>query len=328
MDNSNKKILIVIVNYKVPDLVVGCLKSLESEIESLPGSSVIVVDNFSEDDSVKKINNAILSASWTEWASVISSDYNGGYSYGNNFAIRTALENPDPPDYIYLLNPDTQVRPGAVLELVDFLEQHKEVGLAGGVIEAPDGFLFRCANRFPSIAGELDSGLRLGLVSKLLTRWIGVKLNGDDPCKADWVPGVSLMIRREVFDSIGLLDENYFLYYEETDFCLNAKRKGWPCWYVPTSQVMHISGSSTGVTGKTNRKNRRPDYWFESRQRYFVKNHGWIYAFFADIAWISGYLLWKIRQYIQRKEDPNPPYFFLDFLRNSVFVSGFKSLWK
>ena len=323
----SSKIFIVIVNYKVADLVADCLGSLEAEIAKLPGSRVIVVDNDSKDDSVEKINDAINTNSWESWASVISSDYNGGYSYGNNFAIRSILEGAESPDYIHLLNPDTQVRPNAVQELVNFLDQNQEVGLAGGVIEGPDGHLFKCANRFPSIASEFDAGLRLGLVSKLLSRWTKVNLNGDDPCKADWVPGVSLMIRREVFETIGLMDEEYFLYFEETDFCLSAYRSGWPCWYVPKSQVLHISGSSTGVTGKRNKRNRRPDYWFESRQRYFVKNHGWLYAVCADLAWIFGFCLWKIRQILQRKANPDPPYFFRDFIRNCALSTAPKLHW-
>lgn len=321
------KVLIVIVNYKVADLVVNSLNALGPELEQLPETTVVVVDNASNDQSVERIRNAIEENKWNDWASVLPSDHNGGYSYGNNLAIREALKQANPPDLFHLLNPDTQIRPGAVRVLVDFLEQNPTVGLAGGAIEGPDGTLFKCANKFPNMLSEFDNTLRLGLVSKLVSPWTKVKRNGDEPCITDWVPGVSLMIRRKVFESVGLMDEEYFLYYEETDFCLQAKRNGWPCWYVPKSQVLHFSGSSTGVTGKKNRLNRLPDYWFESRQRYFVKNHGWFYAACADLLWICGIILWKIRRIIQQKEVIDPPFMLWDFTRNSVFVTGFKTLW-
>jgi GT2 family glycosyltransferase len=321
------KVLIVILNYKVADLVINSLSALEPEITQLPETSVVVVDNASNDQSVERIRNAIDGNNWSSWASVLPSDYNGGYSSGNNLALREALKEPNPPELFHLLNPDTKIRPDAVRVLVDFLEQNPTVGLAGGMIEGPDGSLFQCANKFPNILSELDNTLRLGLISKLVSPWTKVQRNGDDPCETDWVPGVSLMIRREVFESIGLMDEEYFLYYEETDFCLHAKRKGWSCWYVPKSQVLHFSGSSTGVTGKKNRFNRLPDYWFESRQRYFVKNHGWIYAACADLIWICGIILWKIRRVIQQKKVIDPPLMLWDFVRNCVFVTGFKALW-
>lgn len=128
------------------------------------------------------------------------------------------------------------------------------------------------------------------------------------------------MIRRPVFESIGLMDEEYFLYYEETDFCLQAKRAGWSCWYVPDSKVMHIAGQSTGVTDREGPPKRRPQYVFDSRRRYFVKNHGWLYAALADLAWSIGFGLWRLRRLVQRKPDTDPPYLLVDSLRNSVFL--------
>ena len=320
-------VLIVIVNYKVADLAIDCLTSLAPEVASLPGTTVVVADNASNDHSVERIRDAIRREKWSSWASVLPSDHNGGYAYGNNLVIRRSLQNFDPPDYFHLLNPDTQIRPGAVRELASFLDQNPQVGLAGGVIERPDGNLFRCANKFPSILTEFDFSLRLGVVSKLISPWTQIQIPEYGPCAADWVPGVSLMIRREVFQSVGLMDEEYFLYFEETDLCLQANRNGWPCWYVPQSQVVHFSGSSTGVTGTRSNLKRRPDYWFESRQRYFVKNHGYAYAACADFVWICGIILWKIRRFIQRKEKRDPPWLLWDFIRKSIFVTGIKALW-
>src|SRR5277367_5597369 len=91
--------------------------------------------------------------------------------------------------------------------------------------------------------------------------------------RTDWVNGASMMVRREVFDSIGLMDEKFFLYYEETDFCLRALEAGWPTWTVPSSRVVHLEGQSTGATGAIAKRKRVPKYWFDSRRRYFRKHH-------------------------------------------------------
>ncbi|MEP0920321.1 glycosyltransferase family 2 protein [Leptolyngbya sp. ST-U4] len=313
-------LLVVIVNYRTARLTVDCLQSLESEVRSLPGTQVVVVDNDSRDYSVEAIQSAIDQYGWQAWATVLASKHNGGFSYGNNLAIRPALQSPNPPLYYLLLNPDTQVRPGALKALVDFMEQHPTVGITGSSFEDREGKPWATTFRFPSIWSELDSGLRLGIVSKLLSKWVIARSMTEEAEEVDWLPGASMMIRRQVFESIGLMDEDYFLYYEETDFCLQAKRAGWPCWYVPQSRVMHIAGQSTGVTVQDTIPKRLPQYVFNSRRRYFVKNHGWLYAAIADLAWSIGYSLWSVRRVIQRKPNTDPPYLFLDSLRNSVFL--------
>jgi GT2 family glycosyltransferase len=318
------RVLVVIVNYRTPTLTINCLRSLLPEVQSLPAIRVVVADNNSGDDSVTQIKTAITTEGWDNWASLRPLERNGGYAYGNNAVIRPALQSQHPPDYFLLLNPDTQIHSGAIQTLVDFMDSHPNVGLAGSGMESAEGIPKRRSFRFHTILSELDNGLRLGVVSKLLSHWSIVKPMPDEPAVADWLPGASLMVRRQVFEAVGLMDEEYFLYYEETDFCLQAKRSGWPCWRVPESRVMHMAGQSTGVTTPGS-CNRLPQYWFESRQRYFVKNHGGLYAAIADIVWILGFSLWRCRRIIQRKPDTDPPYFLRDFIRNSVL---FNVNWK
>ncbi|WP_225938200.1 glycosyltransferase family 2 protein [Leptothermofonsia sichuanensis] len=314
-------LLVVIVNYRTADLTIHCLRSLVPEIPTLPGMQVVVVDNASGDGSAEKIAGAIATEGWSDWATLLPSDVNGGFAWGNNLAIRPVLQSPYPAPYYLLLNPDTEVRPHALKTLVTFMEDHPDVGIAGSGIEAGDGTPWRFAFRFPSILSELDDGLRLGIVSRLLARWVVTQAMTDQPQPVDWLPGASMMIRRQVFDTIGLMDEGYFLYYEETDFCLQAKRAGWSCWYVPQSRIMHIAGQSTGVSSHTTPLKRQPQYLFDSRRRYFVKNHGWFYAAIADIVWALGFTVWKCRQTIQRKPDTDPPFMLWDFIRNSVLLS-------
>jgi hypothetical protein len=136
----------------------------------------------------------------------------------------------------------------------------------------------------------------------------------------DWVSGACLMIRRDVIEAIGLLDEQYFLYYEEVDFCLRAHRAGWPCWYVPASRVMHIGGQSTGVGVRGRRPGRLPAYFFESRRRYFEKNFGRRHAMLADLAFGVGYALWQLRRWLLRRPDPDPPHLLGDFWRHSTLL--------
>lgn len=320
--NNPIPLLVVIVNYRTPALTIDSLRSLVGEVQSLPGTRVVVTDNKSGDGSVEQIKNAIETEGWGEWATFMPLELNGGFAYGNNAAIRPALQSTNPPPYVLLLNPDTVVRPGALKTLVDFMNEHPDVGIAGSRLEDPDGTPQRSAFRFHTVFSELDFGLRLGVVSKLLSKWVVAPPPSDETHQTDWVAGASMIIRREVFDATGLMDEDYFMYYEEMDFCLQAKRAGWSCWYVPQSRVVHLVGQSSGVTDTKKPPKRLPQYLFDSRRRYFIKNYGWLYAALADHAWASTFVLWRMRRVIQRKPDTDPPKVFGDFLRNSVLFRG------
>ena len=317
----DRRLSIVIVNYRTSGLVVECLRSLAREAAAL-GANVTIVDSASGDGSAERIGQAIEAERWAGWASVIPLDNNGGFGFGNNAALRPLLASSPGPDYFFLLNPDTVVRPGAVKVLLQFMEDHSEVGIVGSRLEDPDGTPQRCAFRFPTVFGELDHGLRLGIISHMLARWVVAPPPPASACQTDWVSGASMMIRRAVLDSIGLFDEGFFLYFEEVDLCLRAARAGWSCWYEPRSRVVHLMGQSTGLKTGLDRK-RLPDCWFESRRRYFLKNHGRFYAALVDAVWTAGHLLWRMRRVVQRKPQRDPEKILTDFLRHSVFLRGF-----
>lgn len=313
---ASVRIAIVIVNYRTPQLACDCLNSLQREILKFPQSHVWMIDNASGDQSGTMLQEWIESHS-ASWVTLRLMAENRGYAYGNNIGIREALESSTRFDYIWLLNPDTEVRENALTHLVSFLEAHPHIGLAGSRLEFADGTPQTSAFRFPSVLGEIEEGMRLGLISKLLARWRVPPPPQDQAHRCDWVAGASLLIRREVFDSIGLLDERYFLYFEETDFCYRAARAGWPCWYVPESRVIHYVGQSTGVTDRQTRPKRRPAYWFESRSRYFRQNHNTTIALLADLAYIVSFTLWRIRRRLQKKPDTDPPHFLKDLIRHA-----------
>ena len=190
-----------------------------------------------------------------------------------------------------LLNADTIVLPNAFKALVDFMDEHPEVGIAGSYQEEKDGSPLTAAFRFPSPLSEFESALKLGIVSRALKGWVVAQPQSDVPCETDWLSGASMFVRKKVFDDIGVLDEGYFTFFEDVDFCFNARKEGWPVWYVPQSRIIHLVGQSTGLTVK--KPKRLPSYSFEARRRYFLKNSGALGAALADFGKISGLLLWR-----------------------------------
>jgi hypothetical protein len=313
------RLLIVIVNYQTADLLIDCLRSLAPQIGD--GMKVVITDNASKDDSVQRIGAAIEANHWS-WCTLMPLDHNGGFAFGNNAAIRPVMAIERPPEFVLLLNPDTVLRDGAIPALMEFMQSHPRCGIAGSRLEDPDGTPQRSAFRFHSIASEFERGVRLGIVTKMLTNKIVAPPVSEVPVKTDWVAGASMIIRKEVFRDIGLMDERYFMYFEEVDFCQAAKRAGWETWYVPASCVVHLVGAASQLSDARKHRNRRPTYWFDSRRRYFVKNHGVIYTALADGMFAIGFAFWRMRRFLQRKQDPDPPKMLGDFLRNSVFVRG------
>lgn len=303
---------IIIVNYRTAGLVVDCLRALVVQATDLRGGRVVIVDNDSRDGSVEVLDATINREGWSEWAVVIPLDRNGGFAYGNNAGIREALLSRHRVDYIMLLNPDTIPRPGAVRALVAFMDSHPRAGIAGSLLENPDGGLENSAHRIHSPLSELDSGARLGLLSRLLRRYVVWSAPSIEAHQCDWVSGASLIIRREVIDRLGMMDDGYFLYFEEADYCWRAKQTGWEIWYVPESRVMHLEGASTGIHAASKRRAR---YWYDSRRRFFVKHHGISGLILADLLWFIGrvsYLLRCLLRLGARAQDPK--WFMFDLL--------------
>lgn len=315
------KLLVVIVNYRVAHLTIDCLRSIVPEIGRVPDTHVAICENGTGDDSADRIRKAIDDNGWGAWTSLTAINPNLGFTGGNNAVIRPALLSDSPPRYVLLLNADTVIHPNAFRALVDFMDQHTEVGIAGSRLEDPDGTPQRSAFRFQSPLGEFESTLKLGIVTRLLEPWVTAPPVSDRACATDWVAGASMMIRREVFEQIGLLDEGYFTYFDDIDFCFNARKAGWPTWYVPESRVVHLVGQSTGVS--ETRPKRQPSYLFEARRRYLLKNHDPFYAALADMGRIAGLALWRTRVRLTGKLDSVAPHLLSDSIRHSVFMTGF-----
>lgn len=311
-------VAIVIVNYCTRELTLASLRSLEQEVARRAGTRVVIADNASPDGSGREIADAIEINGWSKWAQCLLLERNGGFAFGNNAGIKACSEAP--PDYYWLLNSDTVVRPGALLHLIDFLERHPRVGIAGSRLEYEDGTQQVSTFRFPTILGEFAANAPIGsLGQRLLAASVIAEPASEQLRACDWLAGASMMIRAKVIDEIGLMDDGYFLYYEETEFCRRARLRGWQCWFIPESRVVHFIGASTGVTGKRpGRPRRRPGYWFQSRRRYFVNNHGRLYAIAADMGLIAATSFRRAAEFLRRRPSDIPEKFVRDLVVNSA----------
>jgi N-acetylglucosaminyl-diphospho-decaprenol L-rhamnosyltransferase len=304
----------VIVNFRTADLTVRAVEALLPEIDGIDGE-VYVVDNDSGDGSFERLSEAVESRQWSGRVSVIRSERNGGFGYGVNLGVRRALQSPRPPRYVYVLNSDAFPDPNAVRELIAVLDRRPEIGIVGSDVRAIVGENRVGAFRFPTLFSEFEGTIKLGPVSRLLQRWIVAGPTPVESREVDWVSGTSFMVRREVFETVGLFDDGFFLYFEEIDFCKRTRDRGFKNVFVPQSSVRHIGAVSTQME-----RNDRPmpEYWFASRRRYFTKHHGPAYAAICDALWIAGFSLARVKLRLQGRTDDAKPHMLRDFIRYNV----------
>ncbi|WP_164659682.1 glycosyltransferase family 2 protein [Tropicibacter sp. Alg240-R139] len=312
---AQQTILTIILNYRTPELTIQACDAAMREMEGLAGE-ILVVDNASGDGSIDIILKAAQENGWTNEGRlrVLQSGWNGGFGAGMNFGMGAGLSSGKTPDYFYLLNSDAWPEPGAIDLLRNFLKTTPTAGLVGSHIKGPDGITHTTAFRFPSIAGEFEGAARTGIVSRLLKRSIVPLPQPVSELKVDWTAGASLMIKREVIEATGGFDEKFFLYFEETDLCRRAAQVGWSTHYLPQSSVVHIGSVSTGM--KT--WSRTPQYWFDSRMRYFTKNHGVLYTSLSTLGVIAAGTLWRLRRLVQRKPQADPDWFLRDLILHAI----------
>ena len=246
---------IVIVNWNTKDLLPQCLKSFDQASDRLK-MEVFVVDNGSVDRSVELVREKFPEVI------VIQNPMNLGFAKANNQAMKRSKGK-----YILLLNPDTQVKEGAVENLTHFMDAHPEVGIAGAKLLNSDGYKQNSIANFPSLATEL--------LNKSLLRWLfpktfpGKERNISEPIEVDSIIGACMMVRREAMEQVGLLDEDYFLFLEETDWCYRMKKAGWKVYHVPQAEVYHFQGKSA----EKDKKRAKVEYYC-SRYQFFKKNRG------------------------------------------------------
>lgn len=317
------KLWVLIVNYRTPQLTLGCVRSLLPLLSEGIDVRAVVIDNCSADGSAELLKQELPRLECGFPISFIVSPRNGGFAYGNNEAIRQCLaevlsgEGAGTDEFVWLLNPDAYLQANAVRPLLEFFHDRPQVGIVGSRIEDEDGGVRCSAFRQPTLWSEIDATLGFGPLSRLLERYRIAPPPSAQPHQTDWVSGASLFMRAELLSVVGLMDERYFMYFEETDYCLAAQAHGYQVWYWPDFSVVHLAGQASGVTGKTRMLKRRPKYWFDSRDYFFRKHHGAAYLHLANLAWLLCYPVGRAWRAVRCKPNENPPRLWWDFLRYS-----------
>jgi len=260
MVNKGKTMLsIIIVNYNTGRLLKDCLDSIYRETTRV-SFDIWVVDNDSQDSSITIIKQ------YYPQVNVIENRTNIGFAKANNMALSKCKT-----DYFLLLNPDTVIRDNAIEKVFKFVDRNPEVGIAGCRVLNEDGTLQLACRRSiptPHVSFFRLSGLsRLFPNSKVMAKYNLTYLNPKEANEVDAVSGAFLMIRREVVDNIGKLDERFFVYGEELDWCLRTKKAGWTVMYYPDAEIIHYKGECS----KSN--SRKATFEFYRSMYLFHKKH-------------------------------------------------------
>ena len=236
-------IAVVIVNWNTGDLLVACLRALAKVSDRSLVREVFVVDNASGDDSVARAREVVGDLPVT----FIESEANLGFAAANNVAIRRLQAAEGVLPHVLLLNPDTEVRDGALTALLDGLRQHERVGVVGCHLVNADGSTQASVRGLPTLAVLVVLFLKLARWWPKQGFWGTYLAEGFNYTKDEAVAqvmGAAFLIRNTVLEEVGLLDEGYFVWFEEVDYCAQAAAAGWDVWYTPAGEVMHHGGAS------------------------------------------------------------------------------------
>lgn len=248
---------VIIVNWNTRDLLAECLKSLA---DTLIGTSydVWVVDNASSDDSL-----AMLAKNFPD-VKLIANHENVGFARANNQAMAQSFG-----EFMLLFNSDAAATPGAITAMLQVAQKQGRAGMVGAHLLNPDGSFQASYTPFPTLWQEflILSGLGRALYGRYYPSRGPSESKG--PQVVDYVEGACMLVRRTTFEQVGGLDENFFMYAEEVDWCCTMKEAGWQVWYQPDAHIIHHGGGSS-----SGRRTQREGDLYQSRVHFFRKHYG------------------------------------------------------
>lgn len=273
------RISIIIVNWNSEDYIINCIYTLFQKKKPI-SQEVIIIDNASQKGSFEELRRKY------PFINLIENEKNIGFSKAVNQGIKKANGK-----YLLLINPDTEIKNNIIKELINFMETNPQAGIIGVQLLNENGSRQNSIANFPSLATEL--------LNKRLLRFLfpkkypGKERRYSEPIEVDSVIGACMMVRREAVEQVGLLDEDYFLFFEETDWCYRMKKAGWKVYHVPQAEVIHFQGKSV-----EKEKERAKVEYYRSRYIFFKKNRGifqWLILLIGlIIKLIFSFIIWGI----------------------------------
>ena len=283
------RLAVSIINYKTADLTLTCVKSVLADIGDVD-IRIVVVDNASGDGSDDAIEAWIKEQPADTPVKLVRSETNTGFSGGHNIGMKT-----EEADLYLILNSDAILRPGFLSTILSAVDANPKAGLIAPQIETDDGGVQVNCFRFHSPLSELERGARSGPVSKLLSGSIVALQPPADPEKIEWASFACIVLRAEMVRALGPMDEGYFLYFEDAEYCLRARRAGWAIVQERAAVAVHYRGGSGPVKTLEKARKRLPPYFYASRTRFLRQAHGVMGPLAGNLLWSFGRVLANLR---------------------------------
>lgn len=293
-----RDIVISIINFRTPELTIGCARSALDQIVGDIDAEIVIVDNRSDDGSLKALSDWIASLPDAAPIRLVASETNSGFSGGHNQGMAAV-----PARYYLLLNSDAVLRPGFLSRIQDAARAHPGAGFIVPRLEDEDGTVQISCFRFPGPISEFIRGANSGPVTRLFEAY-DVPLGPDpDPETIDWASFACILVNGAMMEEIGPMDEGYFLYFEDAEYCLRARRAGWRVQRCPEAAAVHFRGGSAPVKALARARKRLPRYYYGSRTRFFYQAHGYSGLWAANLLWLLGRGIAGLRQVAGRRSN-------------------------
>lgn len=288
-------VAVSIINYRTAELTIAAVASVLDDLGDRPGP-VVVVDNASGDGSADQIA-AWIAERGDARVKLVRSATNSGFSGGHNQGMAAA---PGATFYL-LLNSDALLRPGFFDAIEAAAAAHPRAGLIASRLEWEDGTPQQSCFRFAGPLSELIAGAGSGPVTRLLKAHVVALGLPPDPDQIEWASFASILLRADLVRQIGPMDEGYFLYFEDAEYALRARRAGWGVAYAPAARTVHFRGGSGPVKKMQAAKKRMPEYFWRSRTRFMRQAHGPMGPLLANLAWLLGRGIAQTRRLLGRE---------------------------
>ena len=292
------RVAVSIINYRTASMTIDCVRSVLSDVGTLD-AHVVVVDNASGDGSADRIAGWIGAQPAGTPVTLVRSTRNTGFSGGHNQGM-AAIE----ADHYLLLNSDALLRPDFLRAVLSAADANPQAGLVAPRIETENGTVQVNCFRFHSPWSELVRGANSGPITRLLQRRVVALQPPVDSAAIEWASFACILLRGRMVAEIGPMDEGYFLYFEDAEYCLRARRGGWGVVQEPRAVAVHFRGGSGPVKALEKARHRLPSYFYSSRSRFFRQAHGPLGPVLANLMWTAGRTVAQLRRLTGRSVPP------------------------